>query len=712
MQAAIKFTRLSKQTSSHTTTTTAAAASVLPSFVQRAYVVGKIKAKPKGGDDAPTVDLSDNDMPSEWTRAHFTPEHLKSVAEDRTLELEKRMAALINRDTTYGDAFSTHKKLTTGATSSSSSSSSSHGDNIETDAADPIELFSTQFGMNDAIAEAEAKELYKMDQKNGMPDLVNKPRFRTGIPTMIDPVGETFAKFKQQGDKFYNRNPFKFANVQQLLQNPETREEITRSIKAQLRKQSSPESSSSSSETIDECIDHLVQGHGILTRSTLSEMARFDAITSGANAEELEKLMSVFTRERSTPSPRDIESRLNKLEASSSSSSSDDSHASRVPSDVQVLDSLTYWQNNQLFKQRKFDNFDMNLVVNPDMYSYVAPTSVDKSEVNKLYNVNTVEYNTFFGELGLGGELDKTFERVAQRALLIREPVIPVIELLTQMKKNGGRRSDLNQRGFVFTGIRGGGKSACLAVAAHHAFKNDFLTFYIPSAHHWTHGAHYVEPSVLLKGYFDAPTPSLAFIRQFSKANAKILKKMKLSKAYNLPVELGEKQPTNLFELIQFGVVSEDNASIAFKLLMDELEVNKTVPMAFIVDDYNFFMDNTGFTYGNLADFDTKMPEPVHATQLTLVRGLNRILLSNSPNKVFVTAASNKWRQQNETKLEDYPFEVLNVPRYNETELAVMLDYYFSSYYVEAISSQKAEDLLYLTGAVPSALFHELSVFH
>jgi len=684
MQAALRLAKISSRQSTAAPSTT--------SFVQRSYVVGKIRAKPRDDEAEPSLmeEIEEEEaVPSEWTRAHFSAEQLNELADDKTMEIEKRMEALIHRDQAYGDAYASMKRGT-------------HitPENIKTDIADPHELFDSQFGMDRDIRLVERHQLFKMSQKNGMPVLKNKPRFRSGIPTMIDPVGETFAKFKKQTN-FYNKNPYRYANAENLIENKESRDEMSRIIKQQLQKQST-EARSSADQWLEEDMDM----RNYLSKASVAEAARIEAITSGATADEIEAVVNSFTQERTKSTLLDNDDLDSYLASQENADESEEGES------VQVLDSLTFWNNNKQFKERKFDNFDLNLPVAPELYSLTAPRNITEGELNKLYVINSGDYNTFFGELGFGGELDKVFERVAQRALMIREPVLPAVDLLTRMKANNGKRTDLNQRGFVFTGIRGGGKTACLSIVAHHAFKNDFLVFYIPSAHHWTHGPHYVEPSVLLKGYFDVPTPSLAFLRQFSKANSKILKKMKLSKSFNLPVELGEKQPTNLQELIQFGVVSEDNASIAFKLLMDELVVNNDVPMAFIVDDYNFFMDTTGFSYGNLAEFDTKMPEPVHATQLTIVRGLNRLLLQNSPNKVFVAAASNKWKQQNETRLEDYPLEVLNVPRYSEVEMGTMLDYYFSAYYIEGVAAHTAEDLLYLTGAVPSALFNELSVYH
>lgn len=52
--------------------------------------------------------------------------------------------------------------------------------------------------------------------------------------------------------------------------------------------------------------------------------------------------------------------------------------------------------------------------------------------------------------------------------------------------------------------------------------------------------------------------------------------------------------------------------------------------MLFAVDDYNFFMDNTGFKFGNIYEFATTMPKKVHAREFVLVRGLNKLMLQNN----------------------------------------------------------------------------------
>ncbi len=73
----------------------------------------------------------------------------------------------------------------------------------------------------------------------------------------------------------------------------------------------------------------------------------------------------------------------------------------------------------------------------------------------------------------------------------------------------------------------------------HHAFKNNFVVVNIPDASYWTHGVHFVEPSVLLKGYYDAPIPTAKFLKAFHLSNEDGLKTIPLSKNDYLPTEAG-----------------------------------------------------------------------------------------------------------------------------------------------------------------------------
>lgn len=162
---------------------------------------------------------------------------------------------------------------------------------------------------------------------------------------------------------------------------------------------------------------------------------------------------------------------------------------------------------------------------------------------------------------------------------MVRPPVIPVIQQLgkmTQVAAGARLEPHENKRGFVFTGSRGSGKSSLLATVVHSAFKQGLLVFHIPSLRQWTHGVHYAEPSPLLKGFFDLPTPEKTFLKQFQSANSDILKQMMLTKDYDLPLEVGQKKPNTLFDLITYGISLETNVPVVFKLLLDELLENNT----------------------------------------------------------------------------------------------------------------------------------------
>lgn len=57
--------------------------------------------------------------------------------------------------------------------------------------------------------------------------------------------------------------------------------------------------------------------------------------------------------------------------------------------------------------------------------------------------------------------------------------------------------------------------------------------------------------------------------------------------------------------------------------------------MLFAIDDYNFFMDYTVFKFGNLSLFDVELPRKIHASEFTLVRALNKLMVQNSVSIEF-----------------------------------------------------------------------------
>jgi len=333
------------------------------------------------------------------------------------------------------------------------------------------------------------------------------------------------------------------------------------------------------------------------------------------------------------------------------------------------------------------------------------------TDTGKMFIITPEKHKKYFGITGTGGDLDKTFESILQRALLVREPVLPIIKDIHNLAKN--KKKITTDPGYLFMGIQGSGKSACLATCVYNAYTNGVLVVHIPSAHHWTHGIHFVEPSPVLQGYYDAPLPTRDFLKSFMTANDEILKRMPLSKAYSLPLESGQKLPTTLYELCDYALLMESNISVVFKFVLDELINDTTTPMLFAIDDYNFLHDYTFYQYGNLDDFATTVPQKIHAKNYTLVRALNRIISQNAPNKLVITANTNKNKTPNKVYMvEDNVLDPVYVPsRYTFEELSTIVEYYQSSAFVFGNKENYMEDLLFMSGGVPQRVYKHMSVF-
>jgi hypothetical protein len=273
--------------------------------------------------------------------------------------------------------------------------------------------------------------------------------------------------------------------------------------------------------------------------------------------------------------------------------------------------------------------------------------------------------------------------------------------------------------------MSGCGKSCNLTAVAYHAYLKNMLVFHIPNGYFWTRGIHYVVPSPLLQGYYDCPIPTVSFMKQFMKANEEILREMKLSKDYELPTITTQKvtnpdtfkgevkkNPTTLLELCQYGLYHSSYTLIAFKFLMDELNYNQSVPMVFVVDDYNFFNHFTVYSHGDIEDEElVDLPKKIHAKQYTLVRGLDRILAENQGNKTFICANSNKHKILEHSSLMDSDaLTAIQVKRYNYNELNRMCSYYMAAHYVYGTPGVFLEDLMFLTGGIPSKIFKEMMI--
>ncbi|MDO9356970.1 MAG: hypothetical protein Q7T55_24955, partial [Solirubrobacteraceae bacterium] len=200
----------------------------------------------------------------------------------------------------------------------------------------------------------------------------------------------------------------------------------------------------------------------------------------------------------------------------------------------------------------------------------------------------------------------------------------------------------------------------------HFARSRGILTMYVPNAKSWTHGE-WCWPSTILPGFFDAPDASRALLEYFSRANRAALQQWKLRKTpADLPVEQGERSPSNVFELCQWGYqasapASVDRQSVAMKFLMDELLAEQRMPILFVVDGMNLFSQNTHFRYPHpdflrtLATYNDgstdidlypqELPR-IPAARLSFVRGLNLMMLSANqhPNKFFLTCTTRDFK--------------------------------------------------------------------
>ncbi|KAL9644432.1 hypothetical protein ABK040_013660 [Willaertia magna] len=383
--------------------------------------------------------------------------------------------------------------------------------------------------------------------------------------------------------------------------------------------------------------------------------------------------------------------------------------------ELETLKAESYFEE-YLYKQTQPFNEE---TLNTEIFYNLGLTSIklDKYSISKLFNINNLDYKKYFSMNGVGGDLDKCFETIKQRSLMIREHSLSSLNEIDYLAKNS-KRLDKNRQGSIFVGIKGSGKSASLATCVYRAYKHsNILVLHIPSAFKWTHGVHFIEPSPVLKGYYDAPLPTRDFLKGFMTSNKHLLLKMSLKKDYHLPLEAGQKAPSNLYELCDYALLSESNISVIFKFILDEIINEKKIPILIAIDDYNFLHDYTTYQYGNLDDFTTSLPKKVHAKEYTLVRAINRMLQQNDENKLFIASNTNKHKTESRVYvpkefIEQVGLDLVYVPsRYTFAELDAMVDYYQHSSFVFGEKNDFMEELLFMTGGVPQRVHKHLSIF-
>lgn len=298
----------------------------------------------------------------------------------------------------------------------------------------------------------------------------------------------------------------------------------------------------------------------------------------------------------------------------------------------------------------------------------IGATQLCFNDIDSMYCLGNDELMHFFPE-GLGGKVMQLMPPGHPRGFLYRKEshlLNCYIDKLQYWKSKKSAIQALTNKkpGFIFDGPTGCGKSALLCQAVHFSRSRGLPTLYIPNAKDWTHGE-WCWPSTILPGFFDAPDAGRSFLKSFGVANKAILKKWPLTcTPKDLPVEHGEMQPKCLYDLCEWGhraaaPASIDRQSVCLKFLFDEIQSEKEKPIVIVVDGWNLFSHNTHFRFPhpdffrNLSSFSEgqsdidlfpqELPR-IPSARLSIVRGLNKIILSEEVNKFFITCTTRDFK--------------------------------------------------------------------
>lgn len=349
------------------------------------------------------------------------------------------------------------------------------------------------------------------------------------------------------------------------------------------------------------------------------------------------------------------------------------------------------------------------------------PQDLGANAVNGVYCMSNDDLIRTFPE-GLGGKVMQAMPPGHPRGFLYRKESHLLNLLVDKLPHWESKQSVIRsltggRPGIIVDGATGTGKSALMCQVVHYARSRNILTMYIPNARTWTHGE-WCWPSTILPGFFDAPDAARAMLEYFSKVNKHALSQWSLKKTpRDLPVDAGEKAPTTLYELCQWGFLaaapaSIDRQSVAVKYLMDELMEEKRTPILFVVDGMNLFSQNTHFRYPHpdflrtLASYrdgstdvdlyPQELPR-IPASRLSLVRGLNLMMLEGErhPNKLFISATTRDFKpfdggvtgfedvetDKHRSRLDEYaPFDAERDTVLHPLQLKNFDDYEYRSY--------------------------------
>lgn len=343
------------------------------------------------------------------------------------------------------------------------------------------------------------------------------------------------------------------------------------------------------------------------------------------------------------------------------------------------------------------------------LFTSSLPPNISKNDLYKIYIVNDQEYKKFF-PYGAGA-LEEVWKKLCQRGVMVRPYVLPVFEFIDDFVKGVNKKM-----GYLFSGVQGGGKSFLLFQALHYSLYKEIIIFSIPSLYDWLYGIHYIIPNPLLKGYYDPPSRVVTWMRQFRHQNSGILRGIFISTNYNFPLKTNSDFETrgirNLDDLCSYGSSNEYLAVIAFKLLMDELFYLKDVKVLFVIDDYNYSHEYSGFHFGDLMEMSKKDPERIHARQFVLIRAIERFMGSQKPNYAFICADSHKHKTETKwTLMHRNALCAINVPRYSYPEMNTITSYYTSSFFVYGTPRQFMEDFVFITGGNPGKIWKQVQYY-
>uniref|UniRef100_A0A336LXC0 Small ribosomal subunit protein mS29 n=1 Tax=Culicoides sonorensis TaxID=179676 RepID=A0A336LXC0_CULSO len=363
------------------------------------------------------------------------------------------------------------------------------------------------------------------------------------------------------------------------------------------------------------------------------------------------------------------------------------------------LPTLSYSTATATAEETKFTDFRT---------SEQDPTKHSEKHIGRLfYKIPENVKKVLFSQGGIPKQYEKQWKTFAEPCLMIRKPVIDLINYIGQ-----GVSTDKPVNRYVLYGDIGAGKSLTLAHLLHYGYTAGFMLVHMPYSGYYYKFPKEHGPSATREGFWDLPLDSAAWLIRFKTQNGHLLNQpdLKISKDYVWSKRETTPAGSSLLELVDHGINRVKFAGDTIDALIEELKLLSTsgkCKVLAIIDQYNVFWQPLSYLRG---------PHRVRikTENVTLTNPMRSISNYNWTNGAVVVSVDPMGHvdQFGQSPLprcmlgkEGFehmdPFVPIEVPTYDDKEFQNCIDYYLDRRWIQNTAEGFDKELKLLTNKNP-----------